>query len=203
MEAQIKVGVYRRLDNRLEGLSDDSPRAIELHNRRKDALHDVLDEQDAPAVLDWGHTNDAQPHEYVELIVAGAKMALKYAIVPGLRFVAEKLAEKGVDEGTSEVVKWFISKLRPKQQAHQILDFLIELPNGTKIHVDPPGENAAIRINFADGTLSSIDYERKLPLTSLPDAGRQTSHRISWLERRRHAARELLSFICPCLVVLC
>jgi hypothetical protein len=28
-----------------------------------------------------------------------------------LRFVAEKLAEKAVDEGTSQVVKWLISKL--------------------------------------------------------------------------------------------
>jgi hypothetical protein len=165
MEAQIKLGVYRRLDNRAEGLSDDSPRAIELHNRRKAALHDVLDEQDAPVVVDWGDTDDTQPHEFVEIIVAvAAKMALEYVIVPGLKSLAEKLAEKAVDEGTSQIVKWFVSKLRPKQEAHQILDFLIELPNGTRIHVDPPGENAAIRINFADGTLSSIDYERKLPL---------------------------------------
>ena len=128
--------------------------------RRKAALHDVLDEQDAPTVLDWGHTDDSQPHEYVELIIEGAKIALKYVIVPGLKFVAEKLAEKGIDEGSSEIVKWFISKLRPKQESRQILDFLIELPNGTKIRVDPPGENAQIRINFADGTVSSIDYER-------------------------------------------
>jgi len=146
--------------NNPQGLSDDSPRAIELHNRRKAALHDVLDEQDAPAVLDWGDTNDEKPHEFVEVIIAvGAKMALEYVIVPGLRLVAEKLAEKAVDEGTSQVVKWFISKLRPKQEAHQILDFLIELPDGTKIHVDPPGGNTSIRLYFADGTLSSIATE--------------------------------------------
>ena len=43
MNSSITLGVYRRLDNRFEGLSDDSPRALELHNRRKDALHAVLD----------------------------------------------------------------------------------------------------------------------------------------------------------------
>jgi hypothetical protein len=158
MGAQIELGVYRRLDNRAEGLSDDSPRALELHNRRKAALHDVLDEQDAPTVLDWGDTDDTTPHEYVEVIVDIAAAALTYAIVPGLKFVAEKLAGKAVDEGTSQVVRWFISKLRPKQKADEILDFQIRLPDGTEIHVDPPGENAEIRLSFADGTLSSIAY---------------------------------------------
>ena len=38
MNINLKLGVYRRLDNRAEGLGDDSPRAIELHNRRKKAL---------------------------------------------------------------------------------------------------------------------------------------------------------------------
>lgn len=158
MGAQIELGVYRRLDNRPEGLSDDSPRALELHNRRKAALHDVLDGQEAPAVLDWGDTDDTTPHEYVEVIVAIGAAALKYAIVPGLKFVAEKLAEKAADEGTSRVVMWFISKLRPKQEADEILDFLIRMPDGTQIHVDPPGENAEIRLSFADGTLSSMVY---------------------------------------------
>ena len=35
MVSEINLWVYRRLDNRFEGLSDDSPRAIELHIRRK------------------------------------------------------------------------------------------------------------------------------------------------------------------------
>jgi hypothetical protein len=158
MGAQIELGVYRRLDDRAEGLSDDSPRALELHNQRRAALHDVLDEQDALRVLDWGDTDDTKAHEYVEIIVAIASVALQYAIVPGLKFVASKLAEKAVDEGTSQVVRWFISKLRPKQEAHEILDFLVRLPDGTQIQVDPPGEGAEIRLSFADGTLTSIAY---------------------------------------------
>src|SRR5215217_7585024 len=63
----IVLGVYRRLDNRLEGLSDDSPRAVELHDLRKDALHEVLDDDPLWIVEDWGYTNDSKAHEYVTL----------------------------------------------------------------------------------------------------------------------------------------
>jgi hypothetical protein len=59
-----------------------------------------------------------------------------------LRLVAEKLAEKSVYGGTSQVVKWLISKLTLEQEAHEIGDFLIELPDKTIIHGDPPGESA-------------------------------------------------------------
>src|SRR5438094_8412917 len=39
----VILQVPRRLDNRLEGLPDNSPRAIELHNLRKLAVHEILD----------------------------------------------------------------------------------------------------------------------------------------------------------------
>jgi hypothetical protein len=155
MEAQITLGVFRLLDNRAEGLSDDSPRALELHNRRRSALHDVLDEQDAPAVLDWGETDDTKPHEFVEVIIAvAARETFKYVIVPGLKFIAEKLAEKAVDEGSSQLVRWLISKLRPKQEARQILDYNIQLSNGITIRVDPPERGSQIQISFGDGTVA-------------------------------------------------
>jgi len=50
----LTLGVFRRLDNRFEGLSDDSPRALELHNRRRDALHEVFEVSTSVAVVDWG-----------------------------------------------------------------------------------------------------------------------------------------------------
>src|SRR2546429_7702673 len=88
MLSEIKLGVYRRLDNRFEGLSDDSPLALELHNRRKSALHDVLDGEKSIEVLDWGHTDDKQSHELVELILISlAPAVFTYAIVPGLKYV--------------------------------------------------------------------------------------------------------------------
>ena len=42
MENYITLEVTRRLDNRFEGLADDSARALELHNFRKVALNEVF-----------------------------------------------------------------------------------------------------------------------------------------------------------------
>src|SRR5580658_4277545 len=67
---EIRLSVYRRLDNRAEGLEDDSPRALELHNRRKDALHQALDGIGAWKIKDWGVTDDTSPHELTEIVLA-------------------------------------------------------------------------------------------------------------------------------------
>jgi hypothetical protein len=143
----------------LEGLSDESPRALELHNRRKAALHDVLDNEKAIEVLNWGEIDDTQSHEFVEITVGAlATTILTYAVVPGVKYVAEKLAEKAVDQASSELTKWLISKLRPKQESNEILDFQIRLPDGTQIHCDPPDGQGEIRIAFTDGAVSSITY---------------------------------------------
>jgi hypothetical protein len=166
MLSEIKLEVYRRLDNRFEGFSDDSPLALELHNRRKSALHDVLDGEKSIKVLSWGDTDDKESHELVELVLVPLASAFfTYAIVPSLKYVGEKLAEKAIDQGTSEVTTWLISKLRPQQESNKILDFTITLPDGTRIRVDPPDRNggmapinAAIQIVFKDGAVSSFTY---------------------------------------------
>jgi hypothetical protein len=168
MVSEINLWVYRRLDNRFEGLSDDSPRALELHNRRKLALQDVLCGEKSIEVLSWGDTDDKQSHESVELILIPLTTVFTYAIVPGLKYVGEKLAEKAIDYGASEIAKWLISKLRPQQESKKILNFGITLPDGTNILVDPPNRdgmegmapigNADIRIIFKDGTVSSFTY---------------------------------------------
>jgi hypothetical protein len=162
MDPVISLGVYRRLDNRAEGLSDDSPRALELHNLRKEALHEVLDGDPAIRVTDWGKTDDSQPHEFVELALgAGASAVLQYALVPGLKWLGRKLAEKAVDKALGELVKAVIARLRPRQAAKRLLDFTITLPDGTKIAVDPPGPSAKITIYFAGGSHRALEYSRE------------------------------------------
>lgn len=166
MDNQILLGVYRRLDNRFEGLPEDSPRAVELHQRRQRALHAVLDNVPGLVVVNWGSTDETQPHEYVDVVLAAlASPAITGAVIPGLKFVASKLAEKAVDEGASEVVKrafewakWMIPGLRKKQDDKDLLDFDIRLPDGTSIRVDPPDGAASITITFANGAVSSINY---------------------------------------------
>ncbi|HLF13302.1 MAG TPA: hypothetical protein VI932_00245 [Bacteroidota bacterium] len=159
MNSRITLGVYRRLDNRLEGLGDDSPRALELHNRRRDALHSALGGDPGIGVMDWGDTDDARPHEYVEIVLSTAATAVfQYARVPGLKWLGQKLAEKATDTVLGETAKAIVAGLRPRQEANQILNFILKLPDGTHIVVDPPDRNATITINFGDGTLQSLQY---------------------------------------------
>jgi hypothetical protein len=159
MDISVTLGVYRRLDNRFEGLSDDSPRASELHNRRKEALHAVFDGDPAIRVTDWGDTDDSRPHEFVEVALGSAATAVfQYAIVPGLKWLGLKLAEKAVDTALGELAKAIVARLRPKQEAKQLLDFIITLPDGTQISVDPPDRYATITIRFADGAVQSLEY---------------------------------------------
>ena len=157
----IILGVYRRLDNRFEGLPDDSPRGLELHNRRKEALHEVFGAGTDIQVINWGNTDDTRSHEYVELLIAAlATPTFEHVVVPGLKFLAQKLAEKAVDEGVSELVKAVVAKLRRPQEEKKILDFSLSLPDGTIINVDPPDRDATIRIQFKDGKLESINYSQ-------------------------------------------
>ena len=159
MNSNIKLRVYRRLDNRFEGLSDDSPRALELHNRRKHALHAVFDGDPTIRVTDWGVTDDAQAHEFVDVVLgATVTVVFQYAIVPGVKWLGLKLAEKAVDTALSELAQAVVAKLRPKQEAKQLLDLIIKLPDGTEITVDPPDRFATITINFADGAVQSLKY---------------------------------------------
>jgi hypothetical protein len=159
--ASCRLGIRRRLDNRFEGESDDSPRALELHNRRKNALHAILDGNSAIRVEHWGATDDSRPHEYVELLLSAATPAVfEYAIVPGVTWLGLKLAEKAFDTGVSEAIKSLVARLITKQETKQILDFMIQLPDGTRITVDPPDRSATIEIHFADGSLQSVEYLR-------------------------------------------
>jgi hypothetical protein len=64
----ITIKVYRRLDNRAENLPDDSPRALELHNLRKEAMHKALSGVDG-LEIDWGTIDDAKSHELAHSIV--------------------------------------------------------------------------------------------------------------------------------------
>ena len=162
MGITLTLGVYRRLDNRLEGLSDDSPLAWELHNRRKNALHAVFDGDPVIKVSDWGDTDDSRrTHEFVEIGLGAAATAIfQYALVPGLKWLSRKLVEKAVDTALGEFAKVIVAKLRPKQEAKELLDFSITLPDGTQIAVDPPDRNATITINFADGSVQSMEYSK-------------------------------------------
>jgi hypothetical protein len=159
MSEEIRLGVYRRLDNRLEGLDDESPRAVELHERRKRALHAVLDTDAAWIVLNWGDADDARPHEWVELLLAVTGTKLAAVAIPALTFVGGILIKSAVDTATSEAIKGLISKLRRKQEDKQLLDFSLTLPGGHVIRCDPPEYGSQLTVTWSGGKVKSVHYE--------------------------------------------
>ncbi|MCU0291214.1 MAG: hypothetical protein MUF10_04390 [Thermoanaerobaculaceae bacterium] len=160
MDKTIALSVFRRLDNRAEGLSDESPRALELHNWRRDALHAAFDADSSIQVLSWGETDSAQPHELVHLTLTAAAAVLRFADVPGLQWLGARLAEKAVDTALGELAQAVVSRLRPRQEAKQMLDFTIVLPDSTSITVDPPDGSANITIRFVGGAVESVVYSK-------------------------------------------
>jgi hypothetical protein len=147
---ELKVGVYRRLDNRPEQ-PDDSEFAWELHRRRRRALEDAFGADSGFQVLAWDGTRDEkQTHELVEIAVVVGE-AVKYVIVPGAVLLAKKLIEVGVEKSASEMVKAIFSRLRPKQEAKDILDFHIRLPDGTYIDSRAPEQGSTISITTPGG----------------------------------------------------
>ncbi len=161
MENKFRLGVYRRFDLDLIATGDDTEKELILHQRRKSALHDVLDDEKKITISDWGATDDNNPHEYVEIIMGVVGSAtFNYVIVPGIKFIAEKFAGKAIEASATEFVKWMVSKLRPKQEAKEVLDFKIDLPDGTSLSIGPPDRNSTISITFKDGTVESINYSK-------------------------------------------
>jgi hypothetical protein len=149
---RVELSVYRRLDNRSEGLPDDSPRAIELHKRRGEALHEAVAEVEGWKIQSWGLTDDGQPHELVELIIAvSSNPHIQTVLISGATWVTVELMKAGIDAFAGETVKALLARLIPKQKEQKILDFTITLPDGTVIRVDPNSEIRVLGGSAIDG----------------------------------------------------
>jgi hypothetical protein len=122
---QIRIGVYRM------DLNVPVPEIIlKNHKLRRDALHDAFDNDEAE-VTDWGLTNDDNPHEYVEIILSIAGPALaRHVVLPAVRMLFEKIAEKAVDTFAEKAVSWIIAKLKPTYEKKQIAETIVMLPDG-------------------------------------------------------------------------
>ena len=134
---QLILRVWRRLDNRFEGLSDDSPRAFELHYRRNDALHEVLENEPLwnPCVLGLKEVDDSsRTHESVALVLqlqhSNTAMVRNIPDDPSLNRIEYTLIQSGwVDAATAEAVKVLIARLHLQQIEEKILNMDIEVPN--------------------------------------------------------------------------
>jgi len=147
MSESIRLGVYRRLDNRFEGLPDDSPRALELHERRRLALHEALDKQPDLRVMEWGQTDDEEPHEFVELVVAILATPAATAVAKSAFDWLTDQIKDAVGGVVVDGVKGLIKRLLPQQKRQRILDFNVTLPNGTVVTVYPHDDHSEIRLS--------------------------------------------------------
>jgi hypothetical protein len=154
MGEQIRLHVYRRLDNRLEGLPDDSPRALELHNERRDALVEALDGRPDMRVLDWGETKDTQSHELVELVVEViTNPAVTEVASVALGWLATRIKD-AVGDVAVDGIKRLIQRLLPQQKRRRILDFDIKLPNGARVTVQPHDDHAEIQVTTSPDSVT-------------------------------------------------
>jgi hypothetical protein len=156
MSTYVKLTVCRRLDNRLEGQDDKSARAVELHLLRSRALHDILDEDPAWEVSNWGYTDDEQPHEWVQLWIKlqEAAAALAPVAVPALLYVGKVLLDKGIETVVVDGVKRLLAKIRKRQEEGQIRDGEVTFTDETTISCHP---EAGLTIKLR--TSVSIPYD--------------------------------------------
>ena len=111
-------------------------------------------------VISWGNTDDTNSHEYVEVTLALLSAHFfRPLFIKGMEELGKKLAEKAIDETTSEFVKWIISQFTKKQKEKKIQDFTITLKDKTFLNVDIPQNTSAITIHFKDGEVTSVKYE--------------------------------------------
>jgi hypothetical protein len=164
MTQAITLEVVRRLDDRAEGVVDAPALALKLHNDRKLALHDAFPEDGGLRVIHWGDTDDTESHEGVKLIIEVAEVVAPYVAL-GVVWLGKKLAEKAIDTALTEACKSIVDRLRPKQEARQVLDILITLPDGTRIRVDPPDRFATMTIAFPDQKSVTLNYKTNVEQT--------------------------------------
>jgi len=154
----ISIGIFRIFGNELEQPVNDNEVALQLHNNRKQALHDVFDNQTDIEVNDWGQTDDSDPHEFVAIAVGiGATALTNHVLIPAAKYIFEKIADKAIDTVFEKSISWILSKFKKKQEENKIGEFHIRLPNGTELVVTNP--KAGHKIKFVvNGEWQEVEF---------------------------------------------
>lgn len=154
----IQIGVFRIFGDELENPVEDNKVALQLHNNRKQALHDVFDNQRDIEIADWGQTDDSHPHEFVSIAIGiGATALTNHVLIPAAKFILEKLADKAIDTVMEKSVSWILSKFKKKQEEKKIGSFEIRLPNGVVLFADKPQDGGKIKFTI-NGQWEEIQF---------------------------------------------
>ncbi len=159
MPEQIKVSVYRRLDNRLQGDTDDSSAlAWELHRSRAQALEEAFAEAHVQ-VLDWGKDvgDTKRTHELVEIlaVVGSAASAVPTTAILGWigGVLATALSDTAVDS-----IKGLVARLRKKQEDNKIADFTISAHGRPLLTVYPDHLGGQVTVTRSDGLVLTTTW---------------------------------------------
>lgn len=155
---EISIGIFRVFGNELEKPVADIDVALQLHNNRKQALHDVFDYRQDVVVADWGQTDDSQPHEFVSIAIGiGATALVNHVLIPAAKYIFEKIADKAIDTVLEKSVSWILSKFKKKQEERKIGSFEIRLPNGVVLFADKPQDGGKIKF-IVNGEWQEIEF---------------------------------------------
>jgi hypothetical protein len=159
MQQQITVGVYRRLDNRLQGdIDDSSTLAWELHRRRAGALEEAFNEVDI-RVVNWGDTYDSErTHELVQVLVeVGVAVAAAVPATAILKWIGGVLGTI-LNDAAAESAKGLIARLRRKQEGKQIADFSIFAKGRPLVTVYPDDLSGQVTATLPDGRVVTTTW---------------------------------------------
>jgi hypothetical protein len=158
MVEHVEFHVHRRLDNRfLTGpdADDQSPVGWELHNRRRNALHDVFDNVPGLTVPDWADVDDEeQTHELVVFGVEIEPATLTLATSAGgvaMGWIGAVL-KKVLTDKAADGVKALVARLRGKQDEQKIADVTLFVGGVVVLRIDPsaPG-SGELQTRLPDG----------------------------------------------------
>lgn len=157
----ITVGIYRVWgDELIPPILNDNEVALMLHNNRKEALHEIFDNEPSLSISNWGDANSVEPHEFVEIIINTLQNApITEQIGHFTTLVIDKLLDLGLDNALSGVVTWLIMKFKKKQDKKKISWVKLQLQNGILIELTNPHIEQKIKL-FKDGKYLS-EFEVK------------------------------------------
>ena len=155
---ELKLGFQRLYGMELIPPVNDNDVSLELHQNRAFALHEVFDNENEINVLNWGGTDDPGPHEYVSLVIALILPALaKHVVLPAVKYMFEKIADKAIDTIFEKTVSWIVLKMKKKQDERKIGEYHITLPNGTVITVTNPKEGNKFKF-VVNGEWQEVEF---------------------------------------------
>jgi hypothetical protein len=158
MGEKISLHIFRRLDNRLQGdWADTSPLALELHNRRKAALEEILDDP-ALRVEDWGYTKDSESHELVQLTIEVLSSPAMAAFAgAALTWLGQRISG-AIGSATEDGIKALVQRLLRAQKQEQVLDYTIFGPDGNALVTVTPstGDSSPRPISIEIATGSEV-----------------------------------------------